>query len=282
MEKQLVKEVKEQEVPMFEYNSAVNELIKLSKAEKERLDHEIVLARGRAKEIREENIRNQAQFSQWKIAEEQKFKNELSKRHNQLIDQENKMNIFHKDLQQRSADLLVKEERYLKVDEERKKLANDRIDIERIRVAAHNLMAEADRKISDARSAMSQANEFISKSKDLDNKNAIRNQELCVREDKLAFDLKGMEAERKHLTELREAVEPKIIELNTIQEQIARDKKEISDKHQETMVKNEENTIAFKALEDKKAKLDRLENELRSKEDEIKRKILIADTKKAS
>ncbi len=274
-----VKLKSEQEVPMFEYNSAVQELIKIAKAKKEELDHQIVLATNNLKLLQEEHIRRQGEFNQWRMGEEQKFKNDVSKRHNQLIDQENKMNIFHKDIEQRKADLSIKEERYMKVEEEKQAIGNARVEIEKIRVNALNLMAEADRKISEARSEMSQASIRIEQSKQLDDKNNIRNQELCVREDKLQFDLKNLEMERNHLSELKEFVEPKIVEIKEIEEQTLRDKKEIVEKHQDIINKTEENKIALRALEDKATKLDIRERELRSREDELKRKVAIAKSK---
>lgn len=276
-----VKLKNEQEVPMFEYNSAVQELIKITKAEKENLDQQIVIAKTRLAQIKQEQIRLQGEFNQWKMAEEQKFKNDLSKRHNQLIDQENKMNILHKDLQQRDSDFRIKEERMMHIENDRQKIGNDRVEVEKIRVNALNLMAEADRKISEAASLMSQANTRISQSTKLDEKNSIRNQELTVREDKLKFDLKNLEMERNHLVELREFVEPKIAEIKVIEEQTARDKKEIDDKHQDIINKTEENKIAIRALEDKSKNLDARERMIRSTEDEIKRKIAIAKSKEA-
>lgn len=271
----------EQDVDMFEYNSAVQELVKITKAEKENLDQQIVLAKSRLSQIKQEQIRLQGEFSQWKMAEEQKFKNELSKRHNQLIDQENKMNILHKDLQQRDSDFKVKEERMMHIENERQKIGNDRVEIEKIKGNALNLMAEADRKMSEASSLMSQANTRIAQSTKLDEKNAIRNQELSAREDKLQFDLKNLDMERNHLTELKMFVEPKIAEIKVIQEQIERDKKEIMEKHQDIINKTDENKIALKALEDKASKLDSRERMLRSSEDEVKRKIAIAKSKEA-
>lgn len=276
MEKRLDKE---QEVPMFEYNSVVQELVKISKAEKDNLDHQIVLATASLNSLREEHIKRQGEFNQWRMAEEQKFKNEVSRRHNQLVDQENKMQILVKDLQQRQADLLVKEERYIKVEEEKRKIDNARVEIEKIRVAAVALMAEADRKISQADSAVAQSNVHIEKATKLDEKNNLRNQELCVREDKLQADLKSLEMERNHLTELKEYVDPRILEIKQLEEQILLDKKEISEKHQDIINKTEENKVALKALEDKKMKLDAQERELRSREDELKRKILISGAK---
>lgn len=276
MEKQLNKE---QEVPMFEYNAAVQELIKIAKSQKEDLDHKIVLATNNLKLLQEEHIRRQGEFNQWRMTEEQKFKNEVSKRHNQLIDQENKMNIFHRDLEQRRADLLVKEERYLSVEKDKNDIGNARVEIEKMRVNALNLMAEADRKISESKSEMAQANIRIEQSNLLDQKNHIRNQELVVREDKLVFDLKNIEMERNHLVELREFVEPKIVEIKEVEDQILSDKKEILEKHQDIINKTEENKVALRALEDKATKLDIRERELRSREDELKRKIAIAKAK---
>lgn len=270
----------EQEVPMFEYSSAVQELVKIAKAEKENLDQQIVLAKSRLSQIRQEQIKLQGEFNQWKMGEEQKFKNDLSKRHNQLIDQENKMNFLHKDLEQRRADLLVKEERYLKVEEEKMAIGNARVEIEKIRVNALHLMSDGDRKISEANSAMVQANIRIEQSKKLDEKNNIRNQELCVREDQLKFDMKNLDMERNHLTELKEFVEPKIVEIKALEERVAQDKKETEEKHQEIINRAEENKIALKALEDRKLKLDNQERELRSAQDELRRKIIIADTNK--
>lgn len=275
-----VKLKNEKEVPMFEYNSAVQELVKLAKAEKDNLEQQIVLAKSRLSQTRQEIIRKEGEFNQWKMGEEQKFKNELSKRHNQLVDQENKMNIFHKDLEQRRADLLVKEERYLKVEEEKNAIGNTRVEVERIRVNANNLMAEADRKLSEAKSAMVQANIRIEQSNKLDIKNVTKNQELAAREDKLAFDLKNLEMERNHLAELKEFVEPKIVEIKDMEENIQNARKEIEIKHQEVINKTEENKIIMKALEDKKALLDKRENEIKSKEEELRRKILIHETSK--
>lgn len=265
----------EQEVPMFEYNSAVQELVKISKLEKEKLDHQLVLAKGNLSQLKQEHIRLQGEFNQWKMAEEQKFKNELSKRHNQLVDQENKMSVFFRDLEQRKMDLTIKEERFLKVDEERQKLGNDRVEVEKIRVNALNLMADADRKLSEANSAMAQANIRIEQSTKLDNKNNIRNQELCKREDQIKFDLKNLDMERNHLVELREFVEPKIMEIKQLEESIIRDKKETAEKHQDIINKIEEDKIFLKSMEDKKSKLDIRERELRSAEDEFKRKSLL-------
>lgn len=273
MEKKLIQE---QEVPMFEYNSAVQELVRIGKGQKEDLDQQIVLAKSRLSQVKQEQVRLQGEFGQWKITEEQKFKNELAKRHNQLIDQENKMNILHKDLYQRSADLLVKEERFLKVEEDRKAIGNARVEIEKIRVNAMNLTSEADRRISEANSAMVQANIRIEQSKKLDDKNNIRNQELVAREDKLKFDLKNLDMERNHLIELKEFVEPKIVEIKEIEEGIARDKKEVGDKHQDIINKSEENKIALKALEDIKSKLDAREVELRAKEEAFRNKAALA------
>lgn len=283
MEKQLVKEkelVKEQEVNMFEYNSTVQELVKITKAEKEKLDHEIVLAKGRLSQLRQEHIRLQGEFNQWKMSEEQKFKNDLSKRHNQLIDQENKMNILHKDMQQRSMDLNVKEERVMKVEEERTKLGNDRVEIEKMRVNANNLMADADRKIGEAHSIMAQANIRLEQATKIESKHNIRNQELTVREDKLAFDLKNIDMERNHLSELKEFVEPKINEIKKIEDSTLAAKKEMDDKHQDIINKTEENKIVMRSLEDKKLSLDKREREIRSREEEINRKILIYESKK--
>lgn len=271
---------KEQDISIFEYTSALQELNKISKEEKSKLDHQIVLAKNNLRLLREEHIRLQGEFNQWKMGEEQKFKNELSKRHNQLIDQENKMNLLHKDLEQRSADLSVKEQRYLSVEKDRNEIGNARVEIEKIRTNASTLMAEADRKISEANSLMANANTRIEQSNKLDNKNSIRNQELCAREDKLVFDLKNIEMERNHLIELKEFVDPKILEIKELEIQISRDKKEIQDKHQDIINKSEENKITLKALEDKKEKLDRQELELRSGQDELKRKIIMADSKK--
>lgn len=271
---------KEQDVSMFQYNSAIKELVEITKKEKENLDHQVLLAKNALKLTREDNIRRQSEFNQWRITEDQKFKNEISKRHNQLIDQENKMNILVRDLQQRQADLLVKEERYLKVEEERRAIGNARVEIEKIRVNAMNLMQEADRKISQSNSDMAQANIRIEQSNKLDQKNSIRNQELTAREDQIKFDLNNLEMERNHLIELREFVEPKISEIKEIEDRIAADKKEISEKHQDIINKTQENKVALKALEDKKSKLDIQERELRSKEDEFKRRLIIADSKK--
>lgn len=272
----------EQDVPMFEYNSAVQELVKIAKADKERIDHQVVIATSNLSQLKQEHIRLQGEFNQWKMGEEQKFKNDLSKRHNQLIDQENKMSILHKDLQQRDMDFRIKEERMMKVEEERVKIGNDRIEVEKMRVNAAILMADADRKMSEANSAMTQASLRIEQSTKLDNKNNIRNQELTVREDKLKFDLKNLEMERNHLSELKEFVEPKIVEIKQLEESIARDKKEITDRHQEIIGKSEENKVTLKALEDKKIKIDAMDRDLRSREDEFKRKVIIAESKKSS
>lgn len=265
---------------MFQYNDAVKQLIAIAKKEKETLDHEIVLAKARLSEIKENNIKLQSEFSQWRISEEQKFKNDLSKRHNQLIDQENKMNLLVKDLEQRRADLLVKEERYLSVEKDKREMGNARVEIEKMRTNAMNLMAEADRKLSEAKSAMTQANARIEESKKLDEKNNIRNQEFVAREDKLKFDLKNLEMERNHLVELKEFVEPKIKEIKEIEDNILAARKEVEIKHQEIVNKEEENKIALKAMEDKKAKLDRQEQELKAKEDDLRRKTLLLNAGK--
>ncbi len=238
---------------MIDVHSLVKELNAQAYKEKEVLDHQIVLANDRLNQIKEENVKLQSQFNQWKMAEEQKFKNELSKRHNQLIEQENRMNVLHKDLEQRRADLLVKEERYLNVEKDRQEIGNARVEVEKMRVSAFNLMAEADRKISESKSAMAQAISRIEESKKLDEKNNIRNQEFVTREDNLKFDLKNLDMERNHLIELKD---------------------------QEVVNKEEENKIALKAMEDKKYKLDKQEQEIRSKEDELRRKIVLLDTRK--
>lgn len=271
---------REQEVPMFQYNALVQQLSDIAKKEKDKIDHEVVLARSNLSQLRQEHIRLQGEFNQWKMGEEQKFKNDLSKRHNQLIDQENKMNMLHKDLLQRDMDFRVKEERMMKVEEDRIKIGNDRIEVEKMRVHANNLMAEATRKMTEAQSAANQSSMQSEQSKKLDTKNIIRNQELTVREDKLKFDLKNIEMERNHLSELKEFVEPKIAQIKELEEQIARDKKEITQKHQEVINKEEENRIALKALEDRKNKIDRMEMEFRSREDEHKRNVMISGNKK--
>ncbi len=272
--------VKEQEIPMFQLNDAVNQLIAISKKEKETLDHEIVLAKSRLAEIKTNNIKLQSEFSQWKISEEQKFKNDLSKRHNQLIDQENKMNLLLKDLEQRRADLLVKEERYLSVEKDRREIGNSRVEIEKMRTNAINLMSEADRRLSEAKSVIAQSNSKIEEAKKLDDKNNIRNQEFSSREDKINFELKNLDMERNHLIELKEFVEPKIREIKEIEDNINSARKEVEIKHQEVINKEEENKIALKAMEDKKDKLDRQEKEIRSKEDELKRNLLLLDSRK--
>lgn len=271
---------REQDVPMFEYNSAVNELVKISKENKERIDHEVVLAKSNLSQLRQEHIRLQGEFNQWKMGEEQKFKNDLSKRHNQLIDQENKMNLLHKDLIQREIDFRIKEERMMKVEEDRIKIGNDRIEVEKMRVNANNLMAEADRKMSEASSAMAQANIRIAASNELDKKNNIRNQELCVKDDKLKFDLKNIDMERNHLIELKEFVEPKIKHIKEMEDNINASKKEIDIKHQEVISKSEENTIALKALADRKNKLDAREIEIRNQEEELRKRIILSEKKK--
>lgn len=271
---------REQEVPMFQYNALVQQLSDIAKKEKDKIDHEVVLARSNLSQLRQEHIRLQGEFNQWKMGEEQKFKNDLSKRHNQLIDQENKMNMLHKDLLQRDMDFRVKEERMMKVEEDRIKIGNDRIEVEKMRVHANNLMAEANRKMIEAQSAANQSSMQAEQSKKLDAKNIIRNQELTVREDKLKFDLKNIEMERNHLSELKEFVEPKISQIKELEDQIARDKKEITEKHQEVINKQEENRIALKALEDRKTKIDRMEMEFRSREDEYKRSVMISGNKK--
>lgn len=277
MEKQLEKKLdKEQEVPMFEYNEVMTQLATISKKNKEDLDHQVVLATSNLTQLRQEHIRLKGEFNQWKMAEEQKFKNDLSKRHNQLIDQENKMNIFHRDLEQRRADLIVKEERYMNVEKDRNEIGNARVEIEKMRVNALNLMAEADRKLSESKSAMSQSNIKIEESKKLDEKNNVRNQELCTREDKLVFDLKNIDMERNHLIELKEFVEPKIKEIKEIEDNISNARKEIDIKHQEIINKEDEVKVNLKALEDKKNKLDIKEKELNAKEEELRKKLIIS------
>lgn len=270
----------EQTVPMFEYQSMTQELMKRIQAEKEKLNHEIVIAKSNLSQLRQEHVRLQGEFSQWKMGEEQKFKNELSKRHNQLIDQENKMSILHRDLIQRDKDFKVKEERMMKVEEDRIKIGNDRVEVEKMRVQAHNLMAEADRKMSEASSAMSQASIRIEQSVNLDNKNLVRNQELTVREDKLIFDMQNIGVEKRHLTELKSFVEPKIKEIKEIEDNINAARKEIESKHQEVINRSEENTIGLKALEDKKNKLMTREKEFLSKEEDLRRKFVLGDNKK--
>lgn len=270
----------EKDVPMFQYNSTLAELNKITKDEKAKLDQQIVIAKSNLSQLRQEHIRLQGEFNQWKMGEEQKFKNDLSKRHNQLIDQENKMNMFHKDIEQRKADLVVKEERYINIDKDRNAIGNARVEVEKMRVAAMLLMDEASRKMSEASSATTQSSLQIEQSKKLDQKNDLRNQQLCVREDQLKFDLKNLEMERNHLIELRDFVEPKIKNIKEIEDNILEARKEIDFKHQDVLNKSEENKIIIKSLEDRKIQLDRREMEIRSKEDEVKRKILIHETTK--
>lgn len=276
------KDVKLQESPkvtMFEYNDAIERLLKQSKEELNILQHNCLLATNQLKQTQEAIQRERSNFEQWKREQEAKHKNDMSLIKNSLDEREHRIKIGEQNYSKRDFDLKQKEVQMMALVEERNKVNNDRIDIEKLRVKANELLQDVNRKSGEATNKSNIVAMREKEIKDIVDSYNTKNQDISHRENILNQRDKEYQENLKNMNELKKTVEPKIKELSFMEENIKKTKEEVTRKEMDILRKIEENKAILRGMEEKDNKLKEKERFLNTKEEEVLRKSLLAGIK---
>lgn len=262
------------------YNEAINELVKIAKQKKDDLDHQCLLASNQLKQIQENLIRERNEFDIWKRQEKERFQQEMNVLHNAIVEKENTINIGISNMESRSRDLKVRETQMVQIEEDKRKLNDERIEIERLRNSAVEKLNEVKQKSSELSSSISSLSYREKEIKDKSIAIEEQNRQLSVREQALIKNKEDMDQKIKNLESLKLIVDPKIAEIDSKTKELQSLKKEMDEQNAEINRRIEEDKAMVRAIEERDMKLKMGERDLASREEELKRAMLVKNVSK--
>lgn len=274
------KEVQPETVSLFgNYDDVMKRILASLDAEKNNLEHTILLKKSELRRVQDQIGQQQTQFEQWKRTETEKFNQEIAKRKNKMLEQENALRVGEDLFKHKMMEIQERERISVGLVEQRQKLNNDRIEVEKLHSSAKLMTLEAQRQLEKANSMLNQVSIREKDIKDTEVRVNNLNSTFAKREENVTIKEKDLTARLKNLEEVKSAVEPRIEELKLLEENIKKEKRESEDLRNEVAHKVEEERALIKGIEDREKKAKQKEKELLQKEEEITRKALLAGVK---
>lgn len=261
----------EQDVSLIDYNGAVNQLIVIAKKELEDIKHQINTANYNLAMIKDKTIKDTNELSRWKIAERQKFTDEMSSIQNDIIFKQNIINDEVIQQQRITQDLRTQQERFESLKQDQLKLKEELVKLEGKKIEVENLHKQAEVIRDAAISSQNQGSIALAKSSEETEKNRQENIRLSALNDSLTHrENKLLEDMKTHQT-LKEFVEPKIISIQEQQESLERAKSENQSEISRLNQLVSDEKILLASIQDKKSQLEKDIKTFNSEKEEFQR-----------
>lgn len=269
----------DQEIKMFNYKSALDELVKNKTKELEDINHQKLLALNQLKAAQDGVIRERSIFEQYKREEELKFRNVLNAKEADVNKRLSGINVKEQQLSRREADLKEKEKVAFNVADDRLRLNTDRLELERMKIQVRDSLINANKMNSDN---LNKANMLTAR--ELQAKASIEkcdafNKDLVNREADLNKRIEQFRLEERHLEALKKFVDPKVKEITDREAVIKSQLFDIEKKTKDVEVRRDENRKFLAALEDREKKAASEEKRLLTLSEEVQRKALAVGIK---
>lgn len=274
------KKVLDQEVKLFgEWRESIEMILKEKGKKKEDLEHQIYLLELQTNKLRDDNSKQEKVFEQWKKQELQKFENEKSGVMAELYKKQHDVDFGLMEHRKRMEDLEKREVAVKNIEDIKHKLSLDRIQIENLTLQGRRMLKDAQEKAENADSRMAKSVEIEQKNNEEFNRlNSLRDK-FNIEQSEYEKNRKTLDDERKNLEEIRTSVQPKIEEFKISEDKIIKIREEIDQKTKELNEKIIEEKGLFEKLSEEKRRIDEKKKELNQREDELKRKQLLAEIK---
>jgi hypothetical protein len=266
----------ENDVTLIDYNGAIQQLIAQSKKELEDIKNQILLENVNSVKLKEKFLKDTQEFERWKRSEEQKFKNLLAEKTNEIIKNKNEIDIHVQQQRQITADLNLQHQKFEGLNAERVKLKEELVRVEGMRIQAIDMIKQAETQRAEVLTQQNNANMALIKAKEIEEIAHQENIRLTNLNDALESRAREIEQKAKDLGNLKEFVEPKLRTITEQQEALEEAKKENDERIAQLQAKIEEEKILFKSVMDKKSEVEKQEKELLSKKEEFGRQQLLA------
>lgn len=278
--KKIEKSMEPDKISMFKnYDDVMQRILAEAKIERNEIDHQILLKKQEYQSLVDSIVRRQNEFEQWKRAELEKTQQEISKRKNEILAKEKMLSVSEEIIKRKMMEAEERERICSGLVDQRNKLNNDRIEVEKLHSRVSGMNMEAQKMMDKANSMLNQVSVRESRVREIETKTSGLNSELSTRENNLSAKEMDINNRLKNLEKVKDVVEPKILELKLLEENVKKLKRELDDEKNEVLKKIEEENSLLRGIEIREKKVKDREKELLQKGEEINRKALFAGIK---
>lgn len=269
------KETEPVDIKLFgDWRESIEAVLESKKKERDALDHQVLLSQIELKNLQDAKAREQSQFELYMRQLKQNFDNEKNIKLSELNNGLSKLQFHETEIVKRLQDVDSREKRCLDLEELKHKLNIDRIEVEKLAVQAKDRLKEAMEKESLASDKLDKVSTLESEIKKEQSKFSLWESDLILREDKLKESVELQQREIKNLEEIRKSIEPRIIELSKVEDNIKLESVKLEEKKKELVDKIAEERNMFAKLDEEKSLMNLRRKELNEKEEAFKRKLL--------
>jgi hypothetical protein len=261
----------------MEYQEVLRVNVANLKAELQELQRQVANSSIEVAQNKEMLLRDKREFDAIKARELKKTELEKQAILNSIISQKEGLRIGEASLVRRSADLSVREQNVLKLEDERKKVLDSRIEIERLLGTAKQEMQRATLEKANSQSALaeidSREKEITKQIEDI----KLRETGLASRENALDKLTKDTDAKLNNALEIQKSIEPSLKALKETEDNNRKILDEIKQKEQSVNGKLDQDRSLIAEVTNRELKLRQKEIEVNSKLEEATRRLLFAD-----
>lgn len=266
----------ERDVGLLDYSNALNQLVAIGKKDLEEIKSQINSANYQLSTVKDKIFKDTTEFESWKRDEKLKFTNDMNKRQNEIIANQNRINNEVQQQERITSDLRLQQTKFETLNQERIAFKEELVKLEGKKIEIEDRIKQAEALFSSATNAQNQGAMALSKAAEETEKTRLKNIELVIMNDQLEKRAKKIEEDSKNLEDLKEFVEPKLRAIKDEQESLDKTKTEIAEKSNKLQQTIADERILFQSLVDKKSQLDKDTSAFLSQKDEFSRQQMLS------
>lgn len=261
----------EKDIELLDYSGAINQLVINSKKELEEVRNQINTANFNLSQLRDKTIKDTNELERWKREEKLKYTNELTKRQNEVIANQNRINLEVQQQERITSDLRTQQSKFDTLNQERIALKEEMMKLESRKIELADMMKQIEARNSESISLQNQGSMALAKAAEQEQRNTQENIRLVNMNDQLEKRSKDIEEQIKSHTNLKDFVEPKLRSIREEQEALDIAKNENEERISKLQSIMQEEKIMLQSITDKRIQLDKDINSFTSQKQEFER-----------
>ena len=259
-------------------NSA-KDILKEKDLELKKIQHDIVCAATGLKNINDNIIKERNDWEREKRRLRQDFDNELNLKKRKLDEEAHRLEFGAMEHNKRMEEVQAREERVLKLEEEKKRLSQERIEIEKLNMSLGDLEIKTKERLSIADDKLHRANIILEEHNKKQAALKLEEAGLTALDDRLKNEKIAIDKEKVNVEKVRKEIEPLVDGYKKQENSLQVERQKLEQERIALQDKISEERNLFSILEEEKRKIDLQKREIAQKNEEIKRLILFKEEK---
>ena len=264
-----------------EWLDSAKSILKEKDLELKKVQQDILHATTELKNVNDGIIREKNDWEREKRKLRQDFDNVLNVEKRKIGEELHRLEFGAMEHGKRMEELQAREERVLKVEDEKKQLMRERVEIEKLNRTLNDLEIKAKEKLESADDKLHKSNIINDDCNKKFSELRLREAEMMALDDNLKTERIIIDKEKINVEKVRKEIEP-LMDSYKKQEkslQLERQKLEQERLALQDKIAEERNTMSI--LEEEKRKIDLQKRDIAQKSEEVRRLILLGDVKNA-